>query len=534
MNMISKKTPMRFLTALLTAALIFTAVPGTAFAEDERPEVDGQTVEYTADPEEISEQISEHWDADAYDEDGSEYQLKRIIVASDGDIEDSFGAEDAICNTGTGEYVLEYATEEDTRQAYESLSEEYGEENVFADEIVTIDSSAGAAAGYDTVSWGTDLMRLNRLKYSAEHNPRLKNRAVVAVLDTGVNRYHTMFRGRTFHSYSRSFLNYSYSWSDDNGHGSHVAGIIADGTSRHVSLMILKVMDYNGQGSLYNVLQAIDYASKHGADVINLSLGLKDFPKGTSAYKTSEKMLKKARARGSMIVVSAGNIDPGYSSNISTARCYPANSSYVVTVSAINEGKRKADFSMHGSAVDFCAPGAGIMSAWYQGQYQYAIVDGTSMAAPGIAAAAAMVYLYHPGYSYIQAYRVLREQAVDLGARGKDSYYGYGYVHLATPAETTIKLRVPATQIRKLKKGSKKFKVTWAKRTGISGYQIRYSKKASMKGAKYKNVGKKKAYQTIRKLSRKKTYYVQVRCYKKANGYVYYGVWSPKKKVKTK
>lgn len=529
----ARKTRSTLLAALLSAALLFSSVPGTAFAEDVRPEVDGEKVECTADPVEVSEQIGAHLEEGQLDPDGSEYQTKRIIVSAEGDIEDSCGAQDALYNKAADDFVLEYKTEADTERAYEALAGEYGSENVFVDQVVSIDASSGSA-GSGSVSWGTRSMGLDRLKAYANRNPKLKNRAVVAVLDTGVNPWHAMFRGRTFLSSSRGFIYDGGSWIDGNGHGSHVTGIIADGTSRHVSFMILRVMDNSGQGSLYNVLQAVDYASKKGADVINLSLGLKNFPKDSSAYKVSEKYLKRAQSRGAMVVVSAGNIDYDGITNIDKGRCYPATSKYAVTVSAITSKRKKAYFSMYGRSVDFCAPGASIISAWWQGTDQYARVDGTSMAAPGISAAAAMIRVYHPKYSFAKVYRVLREQAVDLGAKGKDSYYGYGLVHIGSPVETTIRLKVPATTIHKLKKGRARFKVTWKKAAGVSGYQIRYSRKASMKGAKKKKAGKSKASLTVKKLTRKKTYYVQVRCYKKANGYTYYSAWSKKKKVRVK
>ncbi len=119
---------------------------------------------------------------------------------------------------------------------------------------------------------------------------------------------------------------------------------------------------------------------------------------------------------------------------------------------------------------------------------------------------------------------------------------GNGYVEIYVPGQSNANVTVtpaasaPAkTVISKLMKAKKAFTVNWKKRSGVAGYQVRYSLKSSMKGAKTVTVKSAKATsKKVTKLKKKKKYYVQVRTYKVVNGKTYWSGWSAKKSVKTK
>ena len=183
---------------------------------------------------------------------------------------------------------------------------------------------------------------------------------------------------------------------DDNGHGTHVAGTIGArqdgqgvvGVSWRVRLMPLKFIGANGEGTAADAVRAVLYAAANGAHITNNSYGGDGFSQAMlDAIQTSD-------AAGSLFVAAAGND----ASNNDQAPVYPADYDVpsVLTVAATDHFDRKAWFSNFGAAsVDIAAPGFGIYSTWPGGAYRFA--DGTSMAAPHVAGAAALAKARFPG-----------------------------------------------------------------------------------------------------------------------------------------
>ena len=476
------------------------------------PQVDGEVVASSDDPAELADM--------SMDEAVGEDYANRIMVLTDEDIENSEGAENAFYNENHEAFILEYDSEEATANAEATLEEQFGEGNVIRDVPVTLDAS------YD--SWGTAVMGLNTLKTKA--NAASLNSTTVAVIDTGINKSHTLFKGR-ISSKSRGFGVSSYA--DIHGHGSNVAGIVASETSKQVKIMALRVMNNNGGLSFLDVMDAVEYAANNGAKVVNMSLGAEDAPAALKAY--GDDILKAAHDKGVIVIASAGNSHRNVSTN------YPASSKYTIAVSAMDQNKKKASFSNYGAGVDFTAPGVAVAGAGRTGTTSSLTMSGTSQAAPSLAGAAAMVKLYHPGYSYSNVYKVLKENAIDLGSKGKDTSFGWGYVKIGSPTETAIggqaKLNAmtPAkTSVKKLTGGKKCFTVQWTKKS-VTGYQVRYATNKAMKSAKVKKVTSAGATKlTVKSLSAKKVYYVQVRTYKKTGSTTHYSAWTPVKVVKTK
>lgn len=516
------------------------------------PMVDGEEVHSTSDPVAIAEHIDEHWETGTYHESGSDYQLQRIIVRTEGDIHDSFGAEDAIHYNTTDEYILEYDSNKSTEVAYEELLNEYGEDQVMLDTLITIDSLSIKSSD-ECVCWGSHITGLNSLKEkSLEEHERigLKSGVTVAILDTGINAAHEMFDGRPIHEDSKSFIPSASPFKDDHGHGSHVAGIIADATCNHAEFLILKVMDAKGQGGMYNVVKAIDYAVERGAKVINLSIGVDGIVPGSPSHNMMEQSLQTAKENDIVVVTAAGNGQGSSGKDIDAAMSYPAYSPHTITVGAFDHELHRAGFSYYGKALDFSAPGKSVKSAWKGGSDSYKTSSGTSMAAPEIAAAAAMIDLYHPGYTADEIYEVLVEHSVDLGEEGKDVYYGYGYVNIPTPESTAImetqvggftigvettSQKLEPVSIKHIRRGKGRFRVVWTKEKHVSGYQLRYSTKKTMSGAKTITIhGAKKTKLMVKNLRSHKKYYVQVRAYKKEGGKIHHSKWSGIKKVVTK
>ena len=131
---------------------------------------------------------------------------------------------------------------------------------------------------------------------------------------------------------------------------------------------------------------------------------------------------------GMTIVVAAGN----EGTDVKTS--YPSSSKYVITVGAINKKNRvDKEYSNFGSAVDFVAPGTEIKGyATDLGIPCMAIMTGTSMATPHVSAACALIKTVHPNYNQKQIYNVLKAHAVDIEAKGKDKYAGWGRIDLTS------------------------------------------------------------------------------------------------------
>jgi subtilisin family serine protease len=183
---------------------------------------------------------------------------------------------------------------------------------------------------------------------------------------------------------SRSFVDGQTSADDQNGHGTHVAGIIGAknntigvlGVASGASLVALKVLDKDGDGNLSYIIQALAYINTvaDAGDVVNMSVG------GESGSDILDQQVKNTAARGIYFAIAAGN-DTKLANLSSPAR---VNASSVYTVSAVDSLDNFASFSNYGNdVVDFAAPGVRILSTWMDNKYAYA--SGTSMAAPHVA-----------------------------------------------------------------------------------------------------------------------------------------------------
>jgi serine protease len=188
-----------------------------------------------------------------------------------------------------------------------------------------------------------------------------------------------------------NFVNDSAHANDDQGHGTHVAGTIAQSTNNaigtvgvafHARLMPVKVLNEGGWGSTAGVANGIRWAADHGAQVINLSLG------GPRNAKVLENAVKYALSRGTVVVAAAGNTGGRVQ--------YPGATDGVIGVSATDDGDKIAKFSSRGDAVDLAAPGVNVVQQTICNKgrdkcERYPAYNGTSMAAPHVAGAAALV-----------------------------------------------------------------------------------------------------------------------------------------------
>ncbi len=250
---------------------------------------------------------------------------------------------------------------------------------------------------------------------------------VVAVLDSGVDLTHPDLDGVPVVA-PRNVVWNSGDVTDDVGHGTLVAGTIVAETDNALgiagvapasTLMPVKVADADGWISLSDVLDAVDWAREHGADIINMSLGGSLDP---DQVALAQPTFTAAREAGILMVAAAGN-------ESTSVRMYPASFAGVVSVSAVDDHNVIADFSNTGHAIDLAAPGVDVLSTSSGGGYES--VSGTSFASPLVAGVAALVRAARPGLTVDELEAVLRASAVDLGEPGYDTLYGDGLVDAA-------------------------------------------------------------------------------------------------------
>ncbi len=245
---------------------------------------------------------------------------------------------------------------------------------------------------------------------------------VIAVLDSGANYSHPDLQGKLLAGYD--FVNGDSDPSDDNGHGTGVAGTAGAASNNSTGVasvawacpvMPLKVLDAAGSGSYSNIAKAINYAADNGARVINLSLG------APSSSLTLQNAVDYAWNKGVVIIAAAGN-----SGN--NTPFYPAACNNVIAVSATNSSDVMTSWSNYGSYVDVSAPGESILTTWGS---DYSYVSGTSFSSPVVAATVALMISIQPKLTNSQTADLLQKNVDDLGAAGYDVYYGYGRVNAA-------------------------------------------------------------------------------------------------------
>ena len=290
-------------------------------------------------------------------------------------------------------------------------------------EFVT-ESLSNYLFGY--MSWGVKKMGLDALQEKLEKSSKTLPEVRVAVIDSGLNTSNKYLKNR-YTNDGYSFLDNTANINDDQYHGTMVSGIIADGTSSNVKILPIKVNDKSGTGKLSNVSKGIYYAIEHGADVINLSISAED-PRHTATIL--DDAIQAAVDAGVVVVTAAGN------QGGDTADRYPARLDNVLTITSVDKNNQIAENANTGDAVDFALPGVSVRAPYYSLSF---IDSGTSLAAPHAAAAAALLKTWDKSLNQYQVTEILKQYAVDLGAKGFDSTYGWGMIDLSEFDLNTVK-----------------------------------------------------------------------------------------------
>jgi subtilisin family serine protease len=248
----------------------------------------------------------------------------------------------------------------------------------------------------------------------------------IAIVDTGIDGNHEDLAGRVNMTKGYDFVNDDSDATDDNGHGTHVAGIIGATANNGVGiagvvgtmpveLIPVKVLGSDGAGSLNNVVRGIDWAIDQSVDIINLSVG------AYGDYPELDSVLKKAYDAGIVVITAAGN--DGVSCDDSTLTA----SNETLTVAAVGLMDRAASFSNYGESIDVAAPGKKIISTVPGNQYE--AWDGTSMATPMVTGLAAMLIYEDPGLTADEIFNMIKTTTEDLMDAGDDIHTGSGLIN---------------------------------------------------------------------------------------------------------
>lgn len=351
------------------------------------------------------------------------------IIAKYSNIEEinfkSFNPDTVIIGNSENTAVFQFNNRALAEKCLDLLDNNSYVEYVEPDRLITIDSSEISIFSGDSYTadelrtWGKEKIGADKYTNYLENNDKY-DLVKVAVVDTGVDLDHKFLDGRLLAN-GYDFVNNDTVADDDNGHGTHVAGIIADCTEGlNIQIMPIKALDQSGNSYLLSVVNGIYYAVNSGADVINLSLG------GNHSRYLDE-AVQRAIDNDIVVCVAAGNGDTNHNP-VDTKDICPAHIEGAITVAALDENNNIASFSNYGSSVDVAAPGVEIISAFKDGKY--ARMDGTSMAAPHVSAVAAMLLLDETSMTPEEIENKITSCCVDLGEAGKDALYGYGRIDL--------------------------------------------------------------------------------------------------------
>lgn len=315
-------------------------------------------------------------------------------------------------------------------------AEDLGDASEFADDLEADPATDVVAVEADqpvaVEATATDPKRpqqwaFNNVSFESAWNTANGAGTTIAVVDTGVRATHEDLASKMEAGADFVTPGGGTGCSDPHGHGTHVAGIASASTNNGKGvaggspgshIMPVRVLDANGSGWTSDVTAGIIWATDHGANVINLSLG------GGSYSSSMRAAVQNAVSAGVVVVAASGNEN-------SSTPSYPGGYAESLTVASTTSSNARSTFSNFGPHVDVAAPGSGILSTGGYSNNSYVTMSGTSMATPYAAAAAAVVKSACPAATANDVAAALTSTATDLGTAGFDDYFGHGLINPA-------------------------------------------------------------------------------------------------------
>jgi subtilisin len=277
-----------------------------------------------------------------------------------------------------------------------------------------------------TVPWGVERIGSRLVNALGNTGKGVK----VGILDTGIDYNHEDLKNNYRGGYN--FVGNNNNPIDDNGHATHVAGIIAAedndigvvGVAPDAYLYSVKVLAFDSTGSTSDIVSGLEWSVDNSMQVINMSLGSEDDSISVS------RAISNTYNAGVLIIAAAGNSGntAGFGDNID----YPARYNSVVSVGATDINDNRARFSSTGPSLELSAPGDHILSTLNGGINKYGTLSGTSMACPHVVGVAALIMANEPGITNARVRIRMQTTAQNVssgsgGFKTKD-WYGYGLV----------------------------------------------------------------------------------------------------------
>jgi len=277
--------------------------------------------------------------------------------------------------------------------------------------VAYVERDAEVHACDQTLPWGVDRIDADLVHAMGNKGYGIK----VCIIDTGVDMNHPDLNCRGGYD----FINGDADPDDDNGHGTHVAGIAAAqdntigviGVAPEAYLYACKVLNAYGSGSYSDVIAGIDWARDNGMDVANMSLG------GSSGSTALQLACDSAWDSGVLLVAAAGSSPPTVG--------YPAAYKSVMAVTKTDQNDQQP--YAYGPELEVVAPGVNILSCYNDGGYR--TMSGTSMATAHVSGHAALTWYAHSPWNNLQVRSRIDSAVIDLGTPGWDSHYGYGLIY---------------------------------------------------------------------------------------------------------
>lgn len=351
------------------------------------------------------------------------YQTARLLVSTNKRNINTEGAVASVRDEKNDITVLQYNTAEEAKSAMESLAETKGVTNVEPDCIMSTDMFAGLNHGsgeLDTTAGHRDEGASEAIHVDDMLEP-LKNEKLnditVGVIDSGVCSTHEALKDRTICANVDFSSDEQETSEDNNGHGTHVTGILLDNTLDNVKVLAVKAMSGEGKGTDYQIYQAMQYAVNNGAKLLNMSLG---------RYGKSDLLTEYVQElwnKNISVVVAAGN-EHWFADEFT-----PAGIVECITVAAVDNDvahNLTGRFSNGGYPTDCYAPGLNIYSTWiYDDNFKgYRECTGTSMSTPFCAAAVANMYSYDSEYTAQYVHDRIRSECQPF-LSGKYAHHEY-------------------------------------------------------------------------------------------------------------
>ncbi|WIG46762.1 S8 family serine peptidase [Bacillus halotolerans] len=332
---------------------------------------------------------------------------KETVLDSDAEVEQQYQHLPAVAVTADPETVKEFKQDPDILYVENNVTFTAADNT----DLKVLSENADTTDNFE--QWNLEPIQVKQAWKEGLTGKNVK----IAVIDSGISPHDDLSISGGY-----SAVSYTSSYKDDNGHGTHVAGITSakhngygiDGIAPEAQIYAVKALDQNGSGDLQGLLKGIDWSIANGMDIVNMSLGT------SSDSQILHDAMDKAYEKGVLLVAASGNEGNGKPVN------YPAAYSSVVAVSATNQHNQLAAFSTTGNQVEFSAPGTDITST-YLHQY-YATGSGTSQATPHAAAMFALLKQRDPGNTNVQLRALMQKNIVDLGITGRDQQFGYGLI----------------------------------------------------------------------------------------------------------